>query len=402
MMKRVFVLLGILFLAAPFISYFRYQRQVDAANSSGQHYAVADQSLFQHARQDLADIRIYSTGNEVPYVIMTESGGTRVEQKDLRILQPGVVAGKTQFILDLSGIPEYNRVELKLAIRNFVAHARIEGQNDPHATQWTLLGTSTLYDLSDEKLGRSSVLQIPVSTFQFLRVTVDSSIKPADIQGATAGATLTQKVAWHDVSTAPNPQQNGKDTEVTFTLLENVPVERVSFTFDPSQQNFRRDVEIQDEKGQQVASGELSRVHMKRNGQSIDSDQTTLDFSETGPHNLKVIIHNGDDVPLKIADARLQQYERRIYFDSDAAAQLILYYGDHKLDAPVYDYAKLFESDPNAAQVQLGAEQLNSAFTGRPDDRPWSERHPALLWIAIVAAVLILGSLALRSMKPQS
>jgi len=47
----------------------------------------------------------------------------------------------------------------------------------------------------------------------------------------------------------------------------------------------------------------------------------------------------------------------------------------------------------------LAAEEANSAYTGRPDDRPWSERHPAVLWAAIIAAVLILGSIAVRSMK---
>jgi hypothetical protein len=47
----------------------------------------------------------------------------------------------------------------------------------------------------------------------------------------------------------------------------------------------------------------------------------------------------------------------------------------------------------------LGAEEANAAYTGRPDDRPWSERHAAVLWVAIIMAVLILGGIALRSMK---
>jgi hypothetical protein len=42
---------------------------------------------------------------------------------------------------------------------------------------------------------------------------------------------------------------------------------------------------------------------------------------------------------------------------------------------------------------------MNAAYTGRPDDRPWSERHPAVLWAAIVTAVLILGAIALKSMR---
>ena len=53
----------------------------------------------------------------------------------------------------------------------------------------------------------------------------------------------------------------------------------------------------------------------------------------------------------------------------------------------------------SSASYQLGAEEANAAYTGRPDDRPWSERHAAVLWVAIIMAVLILGGIALRSMK---
>ena len=47
----------------------------------------------------------------------------------------------------------------------------------------------------------------------------------------------------------------------------------------------------------------------------------------------------------------------------------------------------------------MDAEVTNSAYTGRPDDRPWSERHPAVLWAAILAAVALLGGIAVRSIK---
>ncbi|HKR96568.1 MAG TPA: hypothetical protein VJW55_14430 [Candidatus Angelobacter sp.] len=42
---------------------------------------------------------------------------------------------------------------------------------------------------------------------------------------------------------------------------------------------------------------------------------------------------------------------------------------------------------------------IHPEYAERPDGRPWTERHPAVLWIAIIAAVAILGALALRSMK---
>jgi hypothetical protein len=158
-------------------------------------------------------------------------------------------------------------------------------------------------------------------------------------------------------------------------------------------------VELQTEKGATTGSSEISRIHMQRDGGKIDVERTSLLLNATGEGRLRAVIHNGDDAPLKITGARLQQYERRIYFDCDAGASPELYYGDARLDAPVYDYAKLFQMGADAAKIQLGNEESNAAFTGRPDDRPWSERHPAVLWLAIFASVIILGGIAVRSIK---
>jgi hypothetical protein len=399
MMRATLRFLAFLLVASPSISYFNYQRQVQAGNSGGQHYAVVDETFWRRARPDLGDVRLYSAEKEIPYKLTIELGSSETEQKQCRVLQPGTVGGKTQFLLDMSGAPEYDRVELKLAARNFVAHARVEGQDDPHGARWAVLGTTTLYDLSDEKLGRNSALQLPLTTHKYLRVTVDSSVKPSDVESATAGVTRAQKAVWRGLSSEPKQEQQGKDTVFTFSVPGNVPVERAVFTIDPAQQNFMRGMEIQGDKGMWFGAGEISRIHMQRNGQKIDVEQTSLDVRGASQGTLKVIVHNGDDAPLKITGARLQQYERRIYFDADSGAQPRFYYGDEKLDAPVYDYAKLFQKDANAGQVQLGAEETNAAYTGRPDDRPWSERHPAVLWVAIIAAVLILGGIALRSMK---
>ena len=398
-MKITLGLLAALLTTSSAISYFHYQRQLQPLNSSGQHYIVVDEAVWQHARPDLGDLRIYSTDKEIPYRLTIEQGSSETEQRQCRVLQPGTVDGKTQFLLDMSGVAEYDRIELNLRARNFVAHARVEGQDDLHGAKWATLGTTTLYDLSDERLGRNFALKIPLTTYKYLRVTVDKPVSPSDVESGTAGITRAQKAVWRDLGSEPKQSQQGKDTILTFSVPGEVAVERAIISVNPMQQNFLRRLEVQGENGQEFGSGEIRRVHMERNGQKIDTEQTSLDLRGNIEGALKIIIHNGDDVPLKITGARLQQYERRIYFDADAGTQPKLYYGDAQLDAPVYDYAKLFQKNTNAEQKQLGAEEVNTAFTGRPDDRPWSERHPAVLWLAIIAAVLILGGVALRSMK---
>jgi hypothetical protein len=398
-MRTTWGVLFVVLLTSPAISFFKYERQIGAASARGQHYAVVDENIWQHALPNLDDLRLYAAGKETPYAGRTMWGSRETEQKTVRILQPGIVNGKTQFLLDMAGVSEYDRVTLAIRTKNFVAHARVEGQDDSHGTHWANLGTTTLFDLSEEKLGHNSALQIPVSAYKYLRVTIDGLVKPSDVQSGTAGIERAQEAVWRDLTSDPILTQEGKDTVLIFSVSVNIPVDRVLLAIDPAQGNFQREIEVQIDKGSPARVGEVSRIHIQRNGGRIDVDRTWLSLSATGQGQLRAVIHNGDDAPLKITRARLQQYERRIYFDCDAGAALGFYYGDQKLGAPVYDYAKLFQSDASAEQVQLGAEEMNASYSGRPDERPWSERHPAVLWAAILAAVALLGGIAARSIK---
>jgi hypothetical protein len=408
MMKIAAALLAAVIVAGPAIPYFKYQRPVQA-QPGGQRYVVVDEQIWKNARPDLGDLRLYSGQQEVPYALTVERGRRESDSRDVSVLQQSVVGGKTQFLINMTGVAEYDHIDLKLATKNFVAHARVEGQEDLHGKNWALLGESILYDLSKENLGGNSVLRLPLSTYKYLRVTIDGPVKPDEILGASSEFRQEQKAVWRDVGGAPtvaempmsaarHDSSRGKATVLTFAVPEKVPVDRVTLEIDPAQPNFRRSMQITSDKDDYVGSGEIDRVHMVRSGQKIDSDNYDVSFSAVGHKTIKVIIDNGDDPPLKIKSARLQQLEHRLYFDAPSSA-LMLYYGDEKLDPPIYDYAKLFLLAKDAAPAQLGAEQTNAAYTGRPDERPWTERHPAVLWIAIVAAVLILGAIALRSMK---
>jgi hypothetical protein len=388
------VLLG----ASSSIAFFRYQRPVEISGT-GQNYVTIDDSVWSHSRADLGDLRLYNGQTEVPYALLAEHGSQQHEHQEVSVLQQSVVGGKTQFLIDMSSVAEYDHVDLRLGAKDFVAHFRVEGQDDLHGIQWASLGDSILYDLSREHLGNNFMLRLPRSTYKYLRVTVDGPIKPADILGAISEVHEERKPLWRNVNNTPAIQQSGKDTVLSFTVPANVPVEKIVFAIDAAQPNFRRSVEIRDDKDNILSTGEINRIHMVRAGQRIDSEDDEVDFAEIGQKSLKVVIHNGDDAPLKVNSAGLQQIERRLYFDAPEQARLTLYYGDEKLERPEYDYAKLFLNSTDAHAAQLGPETNNAAYTGRPDDRPWSDRHPAILWIAIIAAVLLLGFLALRSMR---
>jgi hypothetical protein len=91
--------------------------------------------------------------------------------------------------------------------------------------------------------------------------------------------------------------------------------------------------------------------------------------------------------------------ERNVCFDATAGDAYALYYGDSVLAAPVYDYAALFVLEQNAVAAQLGAETANPAYQPRPDERPFTEKHPTLMWVALVLVIALLGAVAFRSFK---
>lgn len=382
------------------LPYFKYERPV-ISSGGGQHYIVVDETIWAHANTNLGDLRLYAGQTETPYALVVEHGSVEHDRQDVPVLQQAIVGGKTQFLIDMSSLAEYDHVNLRLATKDFVAHARTEGQDDLHGQQWAGLGDNILYDLSKENLGSYTVLRLPRSTYKYLRVTIDGPVKPEDVTGATSEVRQEQKPAWRVVTRVYGQEQHGRETVLNFRIPDNVPVERLVVEIDPAQPNFRREIVIQDESGRIIGSGEINRIHMVRAGKKIDSEQQEASFYGAGQKAIKIMIQNGDDPPLKITGARLEQHERRVYFDA-GSSPLTLYYGDEKLSTPVYDYAKLFQEEKNASAAQLGAETANADYTRRPDERPWSERHPALLWTAIVAAVLVLGGLALRSMKTAS
>jgi hypothetical protein len=113
-----------------------------------------------------------------------------------------------------------------------------------------------------------------------------------------------------------------------------------------------------------------------------------------------VTIENGDDTSLPIAGVRLEMRQRKLCFDVPAVRGigLALYYGDATLHAPVYDYDRLFVPARKPLAAVLGPERVSPEYRPWPAEaRPFTERHPEVLWVALIAAICALGVVALRA-----
>ena len=380
------------------IPYFSNIRQVQISQPDHQNFFVADQELWGHSRPDLGDLRLYDGSSPVQYAISEQRESVSSEEVPAKILNLGSVHGQTEFDIDATQLEEYDRIRLRLDAHDFVATASVSGRNAPASAANVLLPPSTLYDFTKEQLGSSSLLKLPASSFRYLHVKLSPGIRPDQVKGASIFNLREQKAHWTRLGSCSVPQQKQHLTVISCDLPDKTPLNRVTFQVAPAQVNFRRIVTVDDAKGLQIATGDISRVRVNRAGTAVTNEELSVTVNST-PGPITLTIDNRDNPPLQITKVDPLSTERRIYFDPQGKSQLTLYYGDDKLSSPDYDYARFFHEDPSASQAQLGPGVHNPQYAGRPDDRPWSERHAIVLWAAMLIAVVALAGLALRGLR---
>jgi hypothetical protein len=399
--------------ASPEVKYFRYERPLqNIPQRDGQSCLVVDTGIFAHAAAGLADLRLYRDGAETPYVIHM-AVPVEGSEKSIAPLNLGLRDGQTVFDAEL---PEgkYSDLELAVTGQDFIATVAVSGSRtqDGHETK---LGSYTIFDLTRQRLGRSTVLHLPESDFRYLHFRVAGPLKPENLTGVSVERLPASQPNYLTVAETSQATEKGHATVFEFDVPAHVPVDRIVFAPGAKPALFSRDVSIgvagvqmhpatdEAEPPQPVMSyGNLLRVHGVQNGHRIDEERLAIDARGADldtPAKWTVTIENGDDAPLKMKRVRLEMLQRSLCFESAGNASYTLYYGDPALTAPRYDYATLFAAQADAAQIAAGAEQGNPTYQSRPDERPFTEKHPGLLWAGLVAVIAVLGGIALRTAK---
>jgi hypothetical protein len=410
------VVLLAMFFASPDIRYFRFERPIQAApQQTGQTCLVVDPAIFAHAAPQLADLRLYHDDAETPYVIRVATAAAGAE-KSIAPLNLGVRGSETVFDAELPDT-HYSDLSLAVSAQNFIATVSVSGSRTKTGSTATRLGAYTIFDLTRQRLGRSTVLHLPESDFPYLHFRIEGSLHPDNITGLSVERLPATQPTFVTVAESSHVTQKDRTTVFEFTVPAHVPVDRVVFAPGSTPAQFSRDVSIsvvpvapppatdREEPPQTVtAPGSLLRIHSMQDGRRIDEERLTVEAPRAylwsgfdTPSKWTVTVDNGDDVPISVKSVQLQMLERTLCFDAVANGSYKLYYGDSALSAPRYDYASLFGPQANSAQATVGPEQPNPALQSRPDQRPFTEKHPALLWIALIAVIALLGLIALKS-----
>lgn len=384
----------------------------EAADSTKYCDFILAPSVFDQARIDLGDLRLYdiSTGTEVPYALRVRhpSQGTAA----MTAREFNRVAGPDQsseLTLDLGdNPPEHNEVEVQTPGVNYRRAVLLEGSIDGQ-TWRKLLETNLVYFVHGKEEVKDLKLRYSPSRFRYLRLRVsrdpeaDAERKTVEIEKVTVRHAIEvpgEFVTYEAELGQRDPVKADAGPGSAWILdlgAAHMPCEKLLIDIDDDE--FDRDYSIMaagvvgsDEPFHFVASGKWSR-HAGDPRRPLTAE---LFLGEQRAARLKLIVTDYSNPPLKVTGAQFVAAARQIVFERKAAGTgpVRLFYGNPKAEPPHYDLERTLPEQvvPPPVRLELGKRETNPAYV--PPPIPFSERWPWAIYVVLgIASVALAGIL---------
>jgi hypothetical protein len=399
------VIFALLASAAPLdLSAWKYRKKIPVTPGNGLAVVKLDREVYFETSNWAADLRVVRDSNEVPFVLTTlGERDERTVQPETNLLDRTVVPGVgLQFVVRLPRSAQHSSIELHTAQKNFRQRVRVETSQDGRL--WAIArDDGAIFNFSQDGRELSSTLvEYPVSTRPFLRITVFGWNKTDMVESAIIGQVDSRPATFEVFATlVPQVWEDPKTKSTVATLdmgVSGLPVSRLRIET-PSPQ-FQRAVTMEtsdDGKAWQYLS---QRAIARLPGPEFTEESLLLPAWGARRY-LRVQIYNRDDQPIQVARIILEGLASEIKLLTPTAGDYWLYYGNPDVThLPEYDLSevlarKSFKKNP----VALGSAEPNPLYHPPPvPQKPWSEQHPAILYTVLGGAVLALGIATLRFM----
>lgn len=369
---------------------FRYERTLAAQRAAEPVAFEPDGPMLLHSRDAFGDLRILDlSGSQVPWRPVPE---LEAAPRPVEVLNIGRTGKEALALLDLGAGPApYDRIELELPDQRFVGRVRVLGA-DRRLGPYRLLSTTGIYAIRGAQDARSTTAVLPRSDFRFLEVAASnvSTIVAATVSGSEERPRLTER----RYALVPGP---GARAESRFTLdfgTRGIPVTELQVS--SSTPTYERPLRIEGSNDRQafvpLAGARIFRFR--------GSTSAPVTFGSRFRY-LRVTIENGDDSRLARVRLETRGPSRAILLEPGHEPPFRLLYGGPGVPAPSYEFARIPAPGPKTLlpPSRLGPERVNEAFEPPADTRPFAERHPGLITVALALAAAALaagGFFALR------
>jgi Protein of unknown function (DUF3999) len=387
---------------------WRYSRPIELPRADELDYIVLDQEVFSHSEAQLADLRIIDDlGHEVPFEVRSQiTPPPQPVTVPATIRENSFVPGQfTQVVLDLGDRASFhNSVRVQTPLSDFINWVEVAASDDAH--QWRIVNArAPISRFRKENLEGNQLVRYSENNARYLRVRIQEAEHTFQVTGmevfsspAFKTEVPTESGALLGAALLPDASSPASETQWTVDLgASAIPIARFSFV--TTQPEFYRAVRLlnstDQKEWQSVGGGEIHRFLV--NGRTEESLGVRC-YEVWGPRYWRVEVLNASDAPLSEVRLSLTMPLQFDLFHPVQGRSYRLIYGNFRAKQPQYDLARTLHIDANevVAHLGLGAEEFTSNYV---DPRPFTERHPNLLWIALAMAVILLGTAALRAMR---
>ena len=384
---------------------WRYSRAVQILVTEGD--APAEVSLpwemYPHCQPGCEDVRIVnSNGEEVPYVLQARHAPRNLEEHAARVIENSFVAGQyTQVIGDLGDShPNYDRVKVETSRPDFIVWAEVALSDD--AKNWRIVeARAPIARFRSRAVDGTQTIPFRGLSSRYIRVRIADQSAQFPVSAISVLHEGSLVVQTRDVTSAFTQEKSVDPEESVWRASlasENQTISQLRIDTDSSE--FYRAVRVSGSSdGQEWSYWGSGVVYRYRQNDKV-RESLNIDFPEfSGNRLIRAEMINGNDRSLANVKLTLASVPRSLSFKLVARQKYRLLYGNEKARSPQYDLGHYF--DPGPAKpvyrfLSLGPEEETANYR---DPRPFTERHPELLWSALGAAILLIGLTAIKALR---
>jgi hypothetical protein len=387
---------------------WRYSARVVEATADGLAGVEVPATVTGHSQRGWTDLRLIDDqGREVPYILFARRDKYTSESREARLLEVTYKPGEsTQGIVDLGAkTPVHNSIEIRTSEPDFFAW--VELSISPDGNTWRLLRErAPIYRFRKEGLEGNQTISYSPAFSRYLRVRVLEPARRFALDGVLLAHEVIEEAERQPVDAAfrRDPAAPAQQTWWVADLGEaQPPASEMRFEIDEPE--FYRAIRVRtsdDGKTWSVAgSGDIYRIRLSERAAAAASspvrEQLKVTLPERQARFWRVEVLDRND-PSLAANVRLFVIPRSAVFRTAPGRAYQMVYGNTRAAAAEYNMARLVDAAAleAAAPARLAAEEINAGYV---DPAPWSERNPAVLWLALGVAVLVLGALAVRALR---
>jgi len=384
---------------------WRYSRPIEGQPSEPD--GAAELSLpwdvYVHCHAGCDDLRIVdSHGDEVPYVTEERDAARNAEVHAARVIENSFVADHyTQVIGDLGeGRLNYDRVKVETNRPDFIVWAEVALSDD--ARTWRVVETrAPIARFRSRSVDGTQTIPIQGLSSRYVRVRIADRSGQFPVSGISVMHEETYKFRRREVPAAFTADKSTDPTESVWRAAlgsPNQPVSQVELR--TASTEFYRAIRVSASvDGQEWTYRGSGVIYRYKQGEKI-RESLQIEFPEiTGNRFVRLEVINGDDQPLRNVSLTLAAVPRTLLFKQTAGRGYRLLYGNETAGRPHYDLAHYLDVGPSKPVyriLSLGPEQENENYR---DPRPFTERHPEVLWSALGVAIVLIGLTALKTLR---